>query len=123
MSSNWGHQITLPGLTVGGDISAKQYHFVKLASTAGEIVAIAATTDSAVGILQDAPDADGEAAMVAGLGVSVVIAGTSTITAGADLGWDTTGRAVTGQANSGAVALEAANAVGDEIRCLLAGLK
>ena len=123
MSTISGDYITLPGLTVGGDLSGKQYMFVKLASTAGEIVAIAATTDTAIGVLLDAPDADGEAAMVAGLGVVPVIAGTSTITAGEKVGWNTTGQAVDGQAANGGIALEAAGSSGDSIKVLLGGLQ
>ena len=119
MAATYGDQITLPALTVGGDLSSYQYHFVKLASTAGEIVNLAATTDTVIGILQDAPDASGEAAMVAAIGVSLVVAGTSTITAGASLTPDSTGRAITGGATAYAKALEAAGATGDLIRCVL----
>lgn len=122
MSSSHGPQITVPGLYVLGDLSAKQYHAVKLASTANVVVALTATTEVAVGVLQDAPDASGEAAKVAGLGGTVMVAGTSTITAGEQVGYDSTGRAVDGNAINFGIALEASGAVGDEIRVLLTGI-
>lgn len=123
MASTWGETlITLPGLTVGGDLSSSQYHFVKAASTAGEIIAVAASTDVALGVLLDAPDADGEAATVVGQGVVPVVAGTSTITYGERVGYNSTGEAVDGNALLIGVALEAAGASGDEIKVLISGL-
>ena len=120
MSSTYGEQITLPGLTVVGDLSAKQYHFVKLSTdTANVVIAVSATTDALGGVLQNAPDASGEAAKVAGAGVTTLVAGTSTITAGAALSADSQGRAITGGAITGAKALEAAGAVGDHIRAII----
>lgn len=47
----------------GADISAEQWHFVKL-NTSGEVVAMAAATDIPVGILMNKPDAQGEEALV-----------------------------------------------------------
>lgn len=121
MSSSWGEQITIPALIVGGDVSSSQYHFVKAASTADTVIAVAASTDVVLGVLQDAPDASGEAAMVAGLGVTVIVAGTSLISFGNKLGPNSTGEAQTGVANLVGIALEAPNAAQDEIRMLLTG--
>lgn len=121
MAETWGNQTRIPGLYVVGDLSAKQYHFVKYASTASVVKALAATTDVVCGILQDAPDASGEAASVCGLGVSLIVAGTSTITAGALLTPDSTGRAKTGGVRGYARAIDASAAVGDEIRCVFIG--
>lgn len=119
MSDTYGKQITLPGLSVAADKSAYQYHFVKMASTANMVTNLAATTDIVIGVLQDAPDAAGEAATVAALGVTTIVAGTSTITRGAALSPDSTGRAKTGGVRTYGRALEAASATGDEIRMVL----
>lgn len=119
MSDTYGNQITLPGLYVLGDLSAKQYHGVKLGSTADTVIALAATTDAACGVLQDAPDAAGEAALVAALGVTTVVAGTSVLLAGARFQFDTTGRAVAAAALDYGQILETAGAVGDELRAVL----
>jgi hypothetical protein len=119
MSSVWGNQITLPGLYVNGNLSAKQYHFVAWGSTANTVIATAATTDIVAGVLQDAPDAANEGAIVAALGVTVIVAGTSLITAGAALSPDSTGRAITGGVRTYGRSLEASGAIGDEIRMVL----
>lgn len=110
---------TIPGLTVGGDLSGSQYRFVKAASTAGEIIAVAASTDIALGVLVDAPDADDKEATVAHGGVVPVEAGTSTITFGEAVGYNSTGQAVDGNALLVGQALEAAGASGDYIKVRL----
>lgn len=71
----------IPGLCdgtrpAGGDLSAKQYHFVKLNSS-GQVVIIAANTDKPYGILQNAPST-GQAA-------EVMLCGISKVSADADL--------------------------------------
>lgn len=58
----------------GGDLSAKQYHFVKL-SADQTVVACTAITDKAIGILQNDPDAAGEDAVVAIAGTSKLVGG------------------------------------------------
>ena len=65
--ANYGQIISVPGLLAGADLSAYQYRPVKLASTAGEVVAATAVTDVVVGILQNDPT-DGQAASIAGVG-------------------------------------------------------
>lgn len=122
MSSTHSDVSTIPGLTVGGDLSASQYHAVKLASTANQILAVAASTDIAIGVLLDAPDAAGKAARVAGLGTVPAVAGTSDLAAGERVGYNTTGQVVDGNALTFGVALEASSAVGDEVKVLLTGL-
>jgi hypothetical protein len=122
MSSTWGEQITIPGLKVGADLSSKQYCAVKMASTANVIVAVTASTDIAVGILQDAPDAANEAATVAALGVTVAIAGTSDLAAGETVGYNTTGQVQDGYAKAIGIALEASTAKLQQVRVLLTGL-
>lgn len=54
-----------------GDLSAKQFYFVKLDSTAGKVVVCAATTDVPIGVVQNAPAA-GEEAIVCLAGVTKV---------------------------------------------------
>lgn len=122
MSSVQGNYISLPGLSVVADLSAKQYHAVRLSTaTANTILAVAATTNVACGVLIDAPDAAGEAATVAGLGVVTMVAGSSTITAGLRVGYDTTGRAEGGNVITFGIALEPSAAIGDQIKVLLTG--
>ena len=65
-----GPQITIPGLTASADLSAKQYHFVKI-SGAGTVTVCAAATDVPVGVLQNAPTS-GQAAEVCAMGVTKV---------------------------------------------------
>jgi hypothetical protein len=59
-----GDYVTAPGLLAGADLSSSQYYVVKLASTAGEVVAASAVSDMQIGLLQNDP-ADGEVAEVA----------------------------------------------------------
>ena len=85
---------TLPGLTAGADLSSKQYHAVKAASTAGQVISVDATSDLATGILQNDP-ASGEEAAVAVGGLAKGKAGTSVgWTAGVRVGYNTTGELV-----------------------------
>lgn len=53
------------------DLSAQQYRFVKL-DASGDIAAIGAATDQAIGVLQNKPDAAGKAAEVMVMGISKV---------------------------------------------------
>lgn len=76
----------------GADLSARQFHFVKLNSS-GQIVTVAAVTDIPIGILQDNPAASGRAGEVMVDGVSEVIAGAA-LTPGNLVGLDSTGRAI-----------------------------
>ena len=64
--------ITLGTLTAAADLSAKQYHFVKLAS-ATTVNVCTATTDRAIGILQNDPTS-GQQAIVQIFGISKVVA-------------------------------------------------
>ena len=65
-------QITLGTLTAAADLSSKQYHFVKLAS-ATTVNVCTATTDRAIGILQNNPTS-GQQAIVQIFGISKVVA-------------------------------------------------
>jgi len=64
--------ITLGTLTAAADLSAKQYHFVKLAS-ATTVNVCTATTDRAIGILQNKPTS-GQQAVIQIFGISKVVA-------------------------------------------------
>jgi hypothetical protein len=68
--SNYSVKVTL---VAAADLSAKQYHFVKLDS-AGKAAAIAANTDRAIGVLQNAPLA-GQEAEVLVVGGTKLVAG------------------------------------------------
>ena len=115
----FGEQILIPGILAGADLSAKQWHCVKMASTANEVISAIDTTDVVIGILQNDP-ADGEAALVCALGVSRAIAGTSEIAVGEFLGANSSGVLDTSGGTAGAEyfvgqALEASVAIGDFI--------
>ncbi len=70
-----GPMLCIPGLTASEDLSSYQYCLVKM-SGANTVTYANATTDQAVGILQNKPGS-GEAATVAALGVSKCRAGAS----------------------------------------------
>lgn len=121
----YGHINYIPGLVAGEDLSSGQYKAVKHASTAGQVLACAATTDAAIGILQNDP-ASGEAANVAGVGsVAKAVAGTSTVSAGNLLGYNSTGQ-LENHTTDGryifAQAQEDAAASGDIIQVTVQGL-
>lgn len=117
------NEIQITGLLAGADLSSKQYYFVKMASTAGEVVACSATTDHAIGILQNDP-ADGEAALVKAIGVSKVVCASTAVTVGSDVGWSAEGQAASRSAAGSramGTALEASAADGDIVTVLLHG--
>lgn len=114
--------IDLPGLVAAANLSAKQYHVMAFASTAGQ-VKTATAGDTFIGVLQNDP-ASGEAAFVRSVGVSLVVAGTGAITAGAALLANSTGQVAnttTDNADIIGTALEASSASGDQILALLIG--
>lgn len=117
---------TLPGLVAGADLSAKQFHIVKLASTAGQVVLNATSVFSAnfCGILMNKP-ASGEEAEVAIDGVCKMIVATSTIVAGDGIGCNTTSKGTdAGTTDNGpriAKAVEASAAANDIITVMLYG--
>ena len=65
--------IEIGTLTAAADLSAKQYHFVELAS-ATTVNVCTATTDRAIGILQNNPDTAGQQCIVQIFGISKVVA-------------------------------------------------
>lgn len=123
--SSYSDVLGIPGLVAGGDLSAAQYKVVKFASTAKAVIAVAATTDLAIGILQNDPTS-GQEALVAKPGeIAIALAGAADIAAGELLGFNSTGQ-VADHTTDGrlviAQALEASTAVNDEISVLLTGL-
>lgn len=67
-----GAQLKLGNLTAAADLSAKQYHFVKLAS-ATTVNVCTAITDVPIGVLQNTPTS-GQAAEVCIFGITKVVA-------------------------------------------------
>lgn len=100
------------------DLSAKQYLFMELVA-GGKVDTCGATTDVAVGVLQNDPKS-GELASVAILGTSKVVAG-GAITEGDFVSPTAAGKAQTTVATQypRGIALEAAAADGDIIEILL----
>jgi hypothetical protein len=83
-----------PGFVAASDLSSNQYYVVEPASTAAQCKVVNATTDEAIGLLQNDPKA-GQAAAIAVGGVAKGIAGTSVgWTDGVDVGYNTTGKCV-----------------------------
>ena len=62
--------------TAGADLSAKQYHFVKIDNGTGNVVAVNGATDRPIGVLQNAPTS-GQAAEVCIVGGTKVEVGDS----------------------------------------------
>ena len=119
----YGDQFLIPGILAGADLSAKQWHPVKMASTANEVISAIDTTDILIGILQNDP-ADGEPALVAAGGISRAIAGMTDLAIGDILSsnssgvYDTSGGTDNDEFMVG-IALEASGAVGDFITILV----
>lgn len=84
--------MTLAGQTAAGDLSTKQYRFMKV-SAAGVVTTCSAATDYPIGVLQNAPGAAGRDATVMISGVSKVVAG-GNLAAGDLVGTDANGAAV-----------------------------
>jgi len=105
-------QVVINDLT-NGDSSLAQYHFVQADAGVASSVVQAATAGQRgiLGVLQNAP-ALGEACVIAGGGITQVLAGVA-VTKGAALISDATGRAITATAGVGnhvyGYALEAAS--------------
>lgn len=106
-------------LKAAADLSTKQHYFVEL-SAAQTVNVCNATTDKAVGVLNNKPTAADKAAEVDILGTTKVVAGAA-IAAGALVAPTAAGKAQTAVATQYArgMALEAAGADGDIIEILL----
>jgi predicted RecA/RadA family phage recombinase len=116
----------LPGLVAGADLSAKQFHMGKLASTAGQVV-LNATSISAgnyVGVIMNKPYT-GEEVEFAVEGIVKMIVATSTIAIGDGIACNTTSKGTdagtTDNAARIAKAVEASTAANDIITAHLYG--
>lgn len=83
-------QIKVGQFTASADLSAKQYHFVKMSGN-NTVTVCAAITDIPIGVLQNAP-ASGSAASVALFGITKVVAD-GTLAAGNVIGTSADGQA------------------------------
>jgi hypothetical protein len=108
---------TLYSKLAGADLSSAQYRLIKMASTAGEVIAAAAGTDDIVGVLQNDP-ADGEVALI-GVGGVMKAQAQASLSVGDWLTSDSTGR-LTATTTDGDVvvgtALEASVTAGDIVQ-------
>ena len=115
---------TLPGVVAGADLTDKQFHIVKVASTAGQVVlnATSVFAGNVVGVLMNKPYT-GEAAEVAIDGIAKCIVATSSLLAGDGVGCNTTSRGTDAGTTDNLArigkALEASSAAGDIITVLL----
>ena len=80
-------------LVSSADLTAKQYHAVKLHTTVDQCAAIADDADVPCGILQDGA-ASGAEAEIMGNGISKMVAGTGGITLGAKVTVSAVGRGI-----------------------------
>jgi hypothetical protein len=109
--------VIFSGLVASASLAAKQYHLVKMASTAGQVIVAAAGTDAIIGVVQNDPAA-GEAASIAVGGV-LKVAGEASVSVGDWVTSSTTGRAKTTTTDGNIVlgtAIDATSAAGDIIR-------
>ena len=83
-------QVKVGQFTASADLSAKQYHFVKMSGN-NTVTVCAAVTDVPIGVLQNAPTS-GQAAEVCLFGISKVVAD-ATLAAGDVIGTSADGQA------------------------------
>ncbi len=87
--------MTIPGAIAGGDLSTNQFYAVQLSTALNnEVIAITATANRPIGILQNNPNTSGQAAEVAIVGVCKAQFG-GTVGRGDPLGVSAAGRLVT----------------------------
>lgn len=104
--------------TASGDLSAKQYYFVKI--TGSRTVSLCGDGARADGILLNAPTDGHAAAVECNQGVEQLVAAGAQFSAGAELAPDATGRAVTALSGDevAATAIGAASGAGSIVRCV-----
>ena len=83
-------QVCVGTFTASADLSAKQFHFVKMSGN-NTVTVCAAITDVPIGVLQNKPES-GESAVVCVLGISKVVAD-GTLAAGDLIGSSADGQA------------------------------
>ncbi len=110
-------------LLAGADLSTHQFKFVQfeLKAGAGKVVLAATAGQRVLGVLQDKPTADGQACVVAGSGISKVVAG-GPMLPGEYLATSNAGLAVTTATTASqrvGMALEQATASGQVVAALI----
>lgn len=80
------------GLIAGADLSAKQFYFVKIDTSTGNVILTATAGEKAIGVLQNAPTS-GQAALVRVFGVSKVKVGAAFSAPGSLVATTTSGTA------------------------------
>lgn len=116
-------KVYVPGLLAASSMASNQWKVVKFASTAGQFTLVNATTDLAIGILEDTPAA-GQPGLICAQGVTKAIAGVNDLAVSEVLGYNTTAQVAdhtTDNRRSLGIALEASTAVGDIVKVLLTG--
>jgi hypothetical protein len=88
--SNYAVKVTL---VAGADLSALQYTFVKLNSS-GQAIAVAAATDVAIGVLQNAPTSGQEAEVLVIGGTKLVASAAATLGTALNIGTTSAGKGV-----------------------------
>lgn len=121
IAGNTGEHLRIPGLVAAGDLAAKRYLIVMLATTTKQVKVSTGPAVANIGILQNDP-ASGEAASVCGAGLTRGVAG-GAVTAGDMVTANSTGQCVTTTTANNKVigrAITAAAAAGDLIEVFLA---
>lgn len=120
--------VEVPGFVLGilnanADLSAKQYHCMKLANNSGvaEVAVCTAAGEKIIGILQDKPSAQGAVATLVTQGVTKASAGAA-ITAGALVMTDANGQVITAATAGSTIigwALESAGGANELVTIML----
>lgn len=105
-----------PGSAASPNHGGKQYHFVTV--TGNGIVGVAGASDDVIGVVQNKPQVVGEAATVAYLGISRVIAAKA-LSAGDKVTAAADGKATTGGANVVGIVITGTAAAGEVASVLL----
>lgn len=111
-------QVQSLSLEAGADLSAAQFRVMALSS--GQVVQQTSSSAQSVGVLQNNPSAQGQAAEVAYAGLVKIVAGAA-VAQDALVMSDTQGRAVTATSTNRVIgqALSAAGAAGELLEVLL----
>jgi len=106
---------TLPGIEASGDLSADQFKFVTINSSGQAVLAGAGAV--IVGVLQNKPSAQGDAATIWGPGTLSKVVAAAAIAKGEEVTPDANGRAVVSSTGDYIVGqcTEAASALGELI--------
>lgn len=110
MTENIGFRTPrLHGFFADGDLSAKQYHFVKIGTKKNTVAPITATTDKPVGILMEfsRDGTDGDRVSVALLGGGGMLAMAGAVAPGAPIKTDNAGKGVLADTDGDRVAATA----------------